>query len=102
MSEVTSHQVVRALRAAKARIQKYGWGQEHEVNFGTGDCVVTAFPHFGVSRSLLCMCYEALAAVVNCAPSTYSLVNWNDAAERTREDVLQAFDSAIELARGPR
>lgn len=103
MSEVTSTEVVRALRAAKARIQKYGWVQGTYRDWRRGYCTTGAMywwrksGHLDITEANAAAHHSLIAALgIDGIPA------WNDAPDRTLQDVLQAFDAAIELARGPR
>lgn len=90
MSEITNAQVSQALRQAKARIVKYGWVQGEYGRKDDGYCMAGACQGSDLSPEM-----SVLRAVVDDL-----LCNWNDAPERTLEDVLSAFDAAIDLVEG--
>lgn len=102
MSEVTSTEVVKVLRAAKRRIETWGWAQDAFMDSKGRMCALTGMKPDGKYTTKACLrsdaAIEAFKTVVN-APC---VMIWNDAPDRTLEDVYQAFDAAIELARGPR
>lgn len=104
MSEITNAQVSQALRQAKARIVKYGWVQGRTGDENTGFCVMGAIwngaPYGHFQGELRRAQEEALEAAAGWVNTDNALGNWNDAPERTLEDVLSAFDAAIDLVEG--
>lgn len=92
------------MRFAKGLIQRRGWCQGDDQAFDParrhGYCVGTALgaacderERFD-SRHALTMAH--LFKTANGLPMEDSIGNWNDAPERTKAEVLDAFDVAIE------
>lgn len=94
--------LVEILRAGKARILEFGW-YHHYSKLPTLEVSV-------IGRSPCCAMtamYPETAATSNSEPFeffrkingiTTCIGNWNDAPERTIEDVLAAYDKAIAAA----
>lgn len=86
------------LRSARALIERQ-WCQGNDkasaANHAYGHCVVSALaysdPWYQVAR-------DALQTAIG-ADSWLHVVAWNDAPERTKEDVLAAYDRAISAAK---
>lgn len=89
------------LRAGKANIERRGWGQGDEVCLmGLPDgpcCVATALPKDGPNLELSMVAIE-LFQKANGLDLMQGIGDWNDAPERTKEEVLAAYDKAITAA----
>jgi hypothetical protein len=91
------------LRAGKQRIETLGWCQGDEDAFADGNakgcCAATALPmgstqiSFGLAMTALDFLKQA-----NGIDANTPLARWNDAPERTIEDVYAAYDKAIAAA----
>jgi hypothetical protein len=94
--------VVDVLRDAKQLIVTEGWwqaGQEHDRGDGRiRACAVSSVTRSGFgSWDRIDGAITALTRVIGVSDARV-IADWNDAPERTLEDVLSAFDRAIELA----
>lgn len=89
--------IAETLRAGKARIERGPWGKGKGASPPRGDacCVVTAIA--GPSHHYHSDVIE-LFERANGIDSAIGVIAWNDAPERTKEEVLAAFDKAITLA----
>lgn len=83
------------LLRGKTNICREGWSQGSDAARGKGRCASTAMfrETYMVSKIV-----EASAFFRRANDIKGSIVNWNDAPERTQTEVLAAFDKAIELA----
>lgn len=84
------------LRAGKQRIETLGWCQGDEKAMGhdgkLGYCTATAMCDGDLKSSL-----DAIGFLkkVNGIDDKAGIFVWNDAPERTKEDVIAAYDKAI-------
>lgn len=95
------------LVAARSLIANVGWCQndykKHDIWFDvTGYCSIGALVYGNDSKSSSNL-YELaearlMQAIGLTETTTRDLIGWNDAPERTKEEVIAAFDKAIELA----
>lgn len=89
--------IAEILRAGKARLLERGWCQgDEKAIFGDGKfgyCAATAME--GRADDTDFTCGEFLRQANHISGS---LGDWNDAPERTLEDVLAAYDKAIAAA----
>jgi len=79
------------LEQGKKRIEKYGWTQFSNGNRRHGFCVYGAITAEG---GLTHQAYLYLQDCIGKRP-----VDWNDEKGRTKEEVLELFDKAIELSK---
>lgn len=84
------------LRAAMACIIEHGWAQGDDVYHTEAHCIVTALAW--ASEDDVKAEEAARCAMVRATGEgeTYHLHEWNDALGRTEDEVLDAFDRAIE------
>jgi hypothetical protein len=103
----TKSDVMLKLEAARARIEQ-GWIQRHPMQLMTNGkyayCMMGSIYEQGGQRGAdRFICDQAIGAlaqaVVLLSRNQVSLVSFNDNWGRTKRDVLQAFDLAIELRR---
>jgi hypothetical protein len=85
------------LRAGKQRIERFGWVQGDIAVAAAGDdgpfCAATAMPcAMGAGAAI-----EFFKKAIDLDPKN-GLGEWNDAPERTKEEVLAAYDKAIAAA----
>jgi hypothetical protein len=101
--------LVEHLEKAKARLLFSGWAQgmigqrKHPGSLCASDALTIVAPAMSDERGgQPWQAHEALCNAVGLDKSDPmgSIVVWNDRPERTRAEVLAAFDKAIELARG--
>lgn len=78
-----------ALRKARTLIDTAGWIQ-HEARTPAGFCALGALMQVG----LMYQTYHGFCEAIGCK----AISTWNDAPERTKADVLAAFDRAIAAA----
>lgn len=84
------------LRAGKARIETLGWSQNtDEACSGTKCCTITAIVQ---NNDLTSEERQRACAVLMKVLGREDIADWNDAPERTLEDVLAAYDKAIAAA----
>lgn len=92
---VTNAQVVKALQAGKSRIQEFGWvkcwGGDEAFGFCAAGALRGSIEKIGSARRVLCA-----------ITPRDTVTAFNDEPDTTKEDILQLYDAAIELARGPR
>lgn len=94
------------LRAAKALIETRGWCQGDEASiWGPPNgpcCAATAISQLNIpwSGGQSFQGNGAIKLLKQAAglPEIYGLAQWNDAPERTKEEVLAAYDKAITAA----
>lgn len=89
--------IAEILRAGKARLLECGWCQDEEVAMrgppGGPCCVATAMtPFLGDNIGNVCTFFRRANGIRG------NIGDWNDAPERTLEDVLAAYDRAIAAA----
>lgn len=95
--------VTNILKKAKALIQTHGWQQD---NYGDASCGFCALGAIRVATSgSVNVPYDDNYGTYYDARMIFRhtiggpIPSWNDTAGRTKEDVLEAFDKAIELSR---
>lgn len=115
-SMLPAHQkkAVAILEEARERIEK-GWTQGAFARNSVGDAVnedseqacawcvtgaLMAAPRIAVDDAARFYLHKAIASIDDA--SQHSLASWNDAPDRTQEEVLAAFDAAIKIARSSR
>jgi len=95
---------VELLRYGRARIEREGLLKGRDASLysgiiGKGCCVQTSFNgSTNGTGDIFTPVYTLFRRAMD-APGM-SIIDWNDAPERTKEDVLAAFDRAIALAEG--
>lgn len=91
--------LVEVLRAGKARLLERGWCQGDDAALFADEprkcCAATAICGLRVNT---CLSTVDFIKDVNGIPHSTGLSAWNDAPERTLEDVLSAYDKAIAAA----
>lgn len=88
--------VIKALRTSKARIETLGWSQNtSEACSGTKCCAITAIVQ---NNDLTSEERERACAILMKVLGREDIAAWNDAPERTLEDVLLVYDKAIAVA----
>ena len=95
--------IVDQLKEGRERVKK-GWTQKTHARNAKGRSVGFRSPkavQWCVVGSCDCAnaCVKYLRSIVfSRYPNEQSIVTWNDRSERTQEDIIEAFDRAIELA----
>lgn len=99
----TAAETARDLRIAKGRIEQ-GWCQGVLARDGHGEEITPNHPAavawcaFGAIGTKEDALSQADLFLMKAHGPNTDVVSWNDAPERTREDVLALFDKAIALA----
>lgn len=93
MNDLSYRQVIAVLRRAEAKLKKYGWVQGEYGSMMGGYCASAAINESTQDTELRWVARSFLRH--NAAPSWPSIIKWNDAPERTEEEVIQAFDLTI-------
>lgn len=92
---------VETLRAAKAELLLHGWTRGTFENSRTGElCALGAINRAlkGVAWSTAFAWHPTTRCLQHAIGDGNHIAQWNDAQSRTPEDVLAAFDAAIEFA----
>lgn len=83
------------LRAARALLERQGWCQGVYRNMNGSYCAAGALravcDDFSTNNS-------AAVLILRSVPGALLLSDWNDAPERTRDEILEAFSKAIAFA----
>lgn len=95
----------RVLRRAKAILQRDGWVQGERGDSlpeGKAVCIGVALDiaskiELGVYGKAIQPVLQAIGRASNA--SAYTIIDWNDAPERTQQEVFAVLDRAYELAR---
>ena len=82
------------LRAAKLYMEAHGWTQGRTGILGGPCCTRGAILHCSISFEDTVRAFDYMRCVIG----RDSIPAWNDADDRTVEEVFAAFDRAIELA----
>lgn len=94
-----SDKATKILVAAKATVAEMGWGQGNEILGGKVICAGLAITRqrsdSGVKPIFEAMDRFALAAGILGGDQPIAISTWNDAPDRTLEEVNAAFDKAI-------
>lgn len=88
------------LLRAKRYIINHGWCPNGAINDEDEVCIAVAisrtFESYGICQAAWVMCHAL--GVEPSLVDGHSIGKWNDTADRTFDEVLVAFDKAIELA----